>query len=357
MNKSILGPALLFILGLVSVPLCAGHLRAPSVPLVACDPYFSIWSSADRLTDADTVHWTGKPHRLASLITIDDTRYRVTGSQPSEVPPLPQKSVTVLPTRTIYTFEGGGIRLSLTFMTPALPDDMELLSRPVTYVTWSVQTIDDKTHDVNIDFTASGELAVNNPSEQVDGVMEELQGLTAIKIGSTNQAVLAKSGDDIRIDWGYLYVAAPTGIDGTTASLIAPEGDLPVAGEAVAASITFDAIKATDQPTTRWLILAYDDLYSIQYMKQNLRPYWRRDGWEAADLLQASAKEYETLTTRCRAFDNVLMADLTRAGGKNYAALCALAFRQCFAAGKFVADDNGQPLQFCKENHLSLIHI
>ena len=30
---------------------------------------------------------------------------------------------------------------------------------------------------------------------------------------------------------------------------------------------------------------------------------------------------------------------------------CALAYRQCFAAGKFVADANGQPLQFCKENH------
>ena len=28
-----------------------------------------------------------------------------------------------------------------------------------------------------------------------------------------------------------------------------------------------------------------------------------------------------------------------------------MAYRQCFAAGKFVADDNGQPLQFCKENH------
>ncbi len=45
------------------------------------------------------------------------------------------------------------------------------------------------------------------------------------------------------------------------------------------------------------------------------------------------------------------MADLTSAGGDNYAKLCALAYRQCFAAGKFVADDHGQPLQFCKENH------
>ena len=188
MNKSILGPTLLFIGVLIGAPLLADQLRPPSIPLVACDPYFSVWSSADRLTDADTVHWTGKPHRLASLITIDDTRYRVMGSQPAEVPPLPQKSVTVLPTRTIYTFEGGGIRLSLTFLTPALPDDLELLSRPVTYVTWSVQAIDGDTHNVGIHFTASGELAVNTPREQVDGVKEDLQGLTAIKIGSTDQA-------------------------------------------------------------------------------------------------------------------------------------------------------------------------
>ena len=45
------------------------------------------------------------------------------------------------------------------------------------------------------------------------------------------------------------------------------------------------------------------------------------------------------------------MADLTAAGGAGYAKLAALAYRQCFAAGKFVADENGQPLQFCKENH------
>jgi len=49
----------------------ASPLAAPATPLVTCDPYFSIWSPADRLTDADTVHWTGKPHRLTNLAAID----------------------------------------------------------------------------------------------------------------------------------------------------------------------------------------------------------------------------------------------------------------------------------------------
>jgi hypothetical protein len=188
-------------------------------------------------------------------------------------------------------------------------------------------------------------------------------------VGTVEQPVLQKKCDDLRIDWGYFYTAMAG--DQRASSTIATadaararfigNDDLPASADkaswqnnsrndsVIAFVINLGAIQT--KPVSCWLMLAYDDLYSIQYMKKNLRPYWQRNGWEAADLLRAAAHDYPSLVKRCTAFDNELMADLRSAGGENYAELAALAYRQCFAAGKFVADANGQPLQFCKENH------
>lgn len=343
---------------LAALPLFAAAaaepLRPPSVPLVACDPYFSIWSPHDRLADGPTTHWTGKPHRLECSARIDGAVFRLLGGGEGQA--LAQTKLELTATRTIATYAGAGVSLRLTFTTPALPDDLDILARPVTYLTFDAVATDGRPHRVEVDFSAGAEIATNTPEQRAEvAAVPGIAGLTVLRAGSLDQQVLAKTGDDIRIDWGYLYLATPAHYipahgraaaatrAGAPAAAPAPAGDL-----ALALSFDLGAVKA---PVSRWLILAYDDLYSIQFMRNNLRPFWRRNGWQAADLLAAAAEDYPELTRKCEAFDRELAADLVAAGGQPYADICTLAFRQCFAAGKFVADANGQPLQFSKENH------
>ena len=371
-------------------------LRPPAVPLVTHDPYFSIWSPADKLTDADTVHWTGKPHRLTSLVRIDGKAFRIMGTSPTNVPALPQTGLEVTPTRTIYTFEGEGVRLTLTFMTPALPDDLEVCSRPVTYVTWEAKAMDGKDHEVAVYLDASPEIAVNQRAQSVKLEYPHVKGLSVLAVGSVEQSVLKKKGDDLRIDWGHLLVAArdfgavsppfsgqyafcwgadagrypeawalargslASKVAGNTFSIDDPPSSYPPAlavpppfarGELpVRLAFSFDFGDVGVAPVSRWLMLAYDDEFSIKYFRKNLRPYWRRNGDDAAALLKKAGADYESLKQRCEKFDDELMADLCKVGGEKYAQLCALAYRQTFAGNKIVADANGQPLMFPKEN-------
>jgi hypothetical protein len=345
MNRRFCFPLVLLALSLTTARAAdLKPLRPPAVPLVATDPYFSIWSGTDKLNASETHHWTGKPHTLRSLVRIDGKPYRLMGAKPDDVPAIQQTLVDVTPTRTLYTFEGAGVRLTLTFLTPMLPDDLDVLSRPLTYVTFAAASTDGKPHDVSAFLLAGGDLAVNTAQQKVVARRERAGDLTALVIGSEDQPVLRSKGDDHRIDWGYLYLTAPgastlaIGDDATLSDAFANDGKLPAKDDArfpravrdghPSAAVVLDLGTVTDQPASRYAIVAYDDLYSIQYMRHNLRPYWRRGGMDAAGLLQAAVKDYASLNDRSARFDQELIGDCREAGGEEYARICALAYRQ-----------------------------
>jgi hypothetical protein len=352
----------LFLLTLAAA--ATAQYRPPAVPLVAHDPYFSVWSTSDRLNEGVTRHWTGAEHPLTSLIRIDGKTFRLMGEKPADVPPLPQTTVAVKPTRTVYTFANDQVEVKLTFTTPALPNDIDVLSRPATYITWQVRALDRKTHEVSAYLDASSLLAVNKGDQEVVWKREKLKDTTVLRIGSKDQQILGKAGDNLRIDWGYLYLAASKSTGALNNFSITTEsfkftGSVP-ATDARAVSFTADSNlvaavavslgRVGANPIGRHAILAYDDLYSIQYFGQNLRPYWRRNGQGAIDLLRSAERDYDKLTKACVAFDEGLTNDLRTAGGEDYAYLGSLAYRQSFAAQKVVGDKTGQPLMFSKEN-------
>ena len=190
--------------------------RPPAVPLVAHDPYFSIWSQADRLTDVGTTHWTGHPQPLRSLLRIDGKAYRVMGVEPADVPALPQTDVAVFPTRTVYRFADSRVALTLTFLTPALPSDLEVLAWPVTYLVWEVRATDGRSHAVQLYFDAGAELAIDQPTQKVTWEKLAVKGLGVLKLGTKDQPVLAqgrRSADRLGISLRCCHVAATSAID------------------------------------------------------------------------------------------------------------------------------------------------
>ncbi len=353
----------------VSAAQTASTLRPPAVPLVTHDPYFSVWSMSDRLADDRTKHWTGAPHGMVGMARIDGRAYRLMGQSNNPLPePMRQTALEVTPTRTVYRFEAGGVALALTFMSPLLPEDLEVMSRPVTYLTWEARATDGRTHQVSLYFDCTAELAVNTADQRVTWGRARVGNLRALSVGTQQQPVLEKFGDDVRIDWGQLYLVVPPAPGGTEVigwnqtvrRSFAETGALPDTDDLQRPRAAKDQLPALataselgpvgERPVSRHLMLAYDDLFSVEYFNRRLRPYWRRDGAEAADLLKAAERDYASLKDRCEKFDAELMRDLRAAGGEEYARVGALAYRQTLAAHKLAADSDGTPLFFSKEN-------
>src|SRR5271155_1236254 len=168
--------------------------RPPAVPLVTTDPYMSIWSAADHLTDRNTTHWTGHQQSLLSVIRIDGKSYRIMGADPTGIPALPQVSLTVMPTNTIYNFQGAGVHVTLTFFTPLLPHDLDLMGRPLTYLTWQIRSTDSQSHSVQLLDTTSSELAIDKTSQAVTWARQTAGNLTLLRIGSQQQRRLGNPG-------------------------------------------------------------------------------------------------------------------------------------------------------------------
>ena len=273
-----------------------------------------------------------------------------------------QKSVDLNATQTIYNFTCGKIDLKLTFTSPLLMNDLGLFARPVSYISYKVQANDSKTHQVKVYLSASSDIAVYRPSQEVTTTKYSTAKLSVLKAGTVEQPILKKASDDMRIDWGYFYVAAPKSFgavqfissqkDATDAFRKGNTTSTAKTGKSLALNTIIPFGTVGKAPVEKYLQLAYDEIYSVQYFNKNLRPWWNTSGKETIEgQLTAASNDYKSVIAKCEAFNKNLYADAMKSGGKEYADLCVLGYRQSIAAHTLVKSPQGEILWLSKENN------
>ena len=307
--------------------------RLPALPLIANDPYFSVWMPSDTLNGAESIHWAGEPKPLIGFIQIDGTDYAYLGKTGK----LRMKtiSVEVTPTRTISVLEAGGISLTVTFWTPALPDDLDVLSTPITLVDYAVKATDGKEHEVKLILNVSSALCYDGivPPPMTGDVFTR-DGLKMAYIGQKQQKILCHSGDHITIDWGYLYLAAEANQE------VSSGGNLHWNCSAWVGA----------EPVRTHVLLGYDDIASINYYGVPCKAWHARNGETIPDALSSFHARYDELYAACEALDKAVLDEAEEKGGEEYAKICAAAWRHTFAAHKLIASPAGEMVLLSKEN-------
>ena len=306
-------------------------MRAPLVPLITVDPYFSIWSR-EELNNSFPVHWTGSQNAILGTVTVDGEKFCFLGK--SNMPLIKQVSLDINTLSTTAVYENDKITLTAVFTSPMLADDLYYSSRPVSYLKLSYKSRDGKPHSVTAKLSASEELVLNKAGEgRAYSEVAKIDNGTAVRIGSGAQKVLWRDGDDLRIDWGYFYLAV--------------KGEANIGNEVFAD--LYAVYAETELKDDALFVFAYDDIDSIIHFEKPLKAYWKKDGKTINEAIDEAINEYDTLYQRCEKFSNDLIKAATEKGNEKYAELLSLAYRQVMAAHKLVINEKGENYYNSKE--------
>lgn len=212
------------------------------------------------------------------LIELDNNRYFEQTAQ--------QTSVDVQPMQTYYNFTCGPVDLNLKFTAPLFMDNLDLMSRPVNYISYEVTANDGQAHQVELYFEVAPQWALDLPHQESVADSFTDGDLLFLRTGSRNQDILKKKGDDVRIDWGHFYLAAEKENstyaigDGKKLRKSFMENKLEAPATNGYDKLALVRSLGETKKSNGHLLIGYDDIYSIQYFGENLRPYWNRTGSE-----------------------------------------------------------------------------
>ncbi|HSZ43075.1 MAG TPA: DUF5127 domain-containing protein [Trebonia sp.] len=365
--------------------LTATPVRAPAAPLAVRGPYLSTWLPATALPATWEEFWAGHTTAIGGIARVDGVSYMFMGDPgiilnvpngnygtPSTVQgfeqALRQTDVTITPTRSVFELEGGGIGLTVEFLSPVEPGDTRRQSIPLSYVLISARSIDGKTHDVQIYADISGEWCSGDDTQEITWAPAQVPypggTLQAWTVQLTNQQPLTEQ--DQQAAWGTWVWSTPatsnvtwqSGEDIVVRAQFVGNGSLantndtdyraiqdnwPVFG--FAADLGSLGGKSVQMPLSIGLVRDP----AVSYLGQDLHPLWTSYFSTWQDMLGFFHGDLAAAGNRAGALDAKITSEAIAAGGTEYAGLCALALRQAYGGTELVVGPDGTPWAFLKE--------
>ena len=360
-------------------------IKPPAPPLIARAPYLNTWLRASNgiAPRIWPTHWNGVIKAITGIAYIDNQSYLFVGDPNVQglTHSMTQTSLTTTPTQSIFTFNAGGVNLTVDFLSPVEAKDLRRLSMPLSDIITTAQSSDGSNHTVNLYFDISGEWASgltganNQPAALINWAPETINRnadgtgtpgtLSTWTVMPTSPMVFTQSNDDA--DWGTVVWSTETTSDLTTQS----GADVTVRGQFVGSGVlantndsnqprainnafpvfAFARVLGTvgttpTQPVTLLLGKVRDP--AINFLGNSVRSLWTQY-WPAYENMLAFAyNDASAAVSRADATDAAITQAATSIGGTHYAGLTAATLRQAFA-GTELTNTTSNPYLFLEE--------
>ncbi len=357
-------------------------IHPPAVPLVNRGPYENVWlqNSTGVAPGTWPTHWDGTVKAITGIASIDGKPFLFLGapSLPSGAPtltPMTQVSLKTTATQSVFTFNAGGVTLTVDFLSPVEATDLKRLSIPLSDIVTTAQSSDGATHAVHLYFDISAEWTNGNESALVSWKPETIPldsdgtsktgNLAAWTAYPTDPQVFTQTGNFA--DWGTSLWATKQ-----VAGVTVQSGQDTVVRTQFATTGTLTGANDGDQPRAindRYPVFAFaDDLGSvgttatapftlllgrerdpaINYLGNPVRSLWTQYFPSYEAMLAFAYSDRTAALNRANTLDTNLATAATAVGGTQYAALTAVTLRQAFAATE-LTNTTANPYMFLEE--------
>ena len=269
----------------------------------------------------------------------------------------------------MFTLQSSGVQITLEYLSPIEPGDLQRQSIPMAWVLVTAQSIDGASHDVSLYLDVTGEWLSGDPSQPFTWAPVSVPyrggALQAWTMQLAEQQILTEIDD--RAQWGTIILATPqipglsyqSGPSGTVRTQFVDQGVLLDTDDTSYTSIggdgypsfgfALDLGQVGSQPQTRQFSLGQVRTPLVSYLGTPLQPLWTEYFSDWQRMLAFFHADIAGARQRADTLDAKVSADARKAGGAEYEALCVLSLRQAYGATELAVGPDNLPWAFLKE--------